>query len=244
MVYAIVFTLFGLYLGALAFLLGGPAWLLLWPALSFVLLGVAYAGAGPRLLGKRPDGSRVWWAAALFLPYLLLTGGIWHLQRCLSREPCCNELAPGLWGGRRPCPPELPDIVTLVVDLTAEFREPAKVRSGREYRCLPVLDASVPSAEGFRQLVEEVANWPGGVYVHCALGHGRTGMFVAAVLIARGLAARRPRGGSTSPQGAAGRAAQAGAAAVRGEALRGVARFAERGAVRTSPKRRRGHSSI
>src|SRR5262249_9745997 len=60
--------------------------------------------------------------------------------------------------------------------------------SGRTYRCLPTLDAATPPLAEFAGLVEEVAGHRGGVYIHCAQGHRRTGMFAAAVLIARGLA--------------------------------------------------------
>jgi protein-tyrosine phosphatase len=38
----------------------------------------------------------------------------------------------------------------------------------------------------FVVLVQEVAQWPEPVYIHCAQGHGRTGTFAAAVLLAKG----------------------------------------------------------
>lgn len=76
-----------------------------------------------------------------------------------------------------------------MVDLTAEFPEPAGVRNRPVYRCLPTLDGAAPEESAFRALVAEVAAWPGPVFVHCALGHGRTGTFATAVLLARGLAA-------------------------------------------------------
>lgn len=189
MKYTIVFTLLGLYLAVVAFLLEGWGWLLLWPALSFLLLGLAYAGLGSALLGKQTGGSLAWWAVLLLLPYLLITWGIWHVQRRVSREPVCNEVVSGVWIGRRPLAHELPDGVNLVVDLTAEFPVCRGVRRGRQYRCLPTLDASVPPVESFRRLVDEVARWPGVVFIHCAAGHGRTAMFAAALLVAKGLAA-------------------------------------------------------
>jgi protein-tyrosine phosphatase len=123
------------------------------------------------------------------LPYLLLTWFVWHVQRLLSREACCNEVAPGLWVGRRPSARELPPDVGLVVDLTAEFAAPRRIHHGRTYLCLPVLDAYAPSEEALRQLVQKVVAWPGAVYVHCAAGHGRSAMVAAAVLLTRGLAA-------------------------------------------------------
>jgi protein-tyrosine phosphatase len=51
------------------------------------------------------------------------------------------------------------------------------------------MDAGVPDGPRFRAAVETAAAFPGRVYVHCAQGHGRTGLFAAAVLLARGAAA-------------------------------------------------------
>lgn len=39
------------------------------------------------------------------------------------------------------------------------------------------------------ELVRKVARWQGGVYIHCASGHGRSATVAAAVLMVRGLAA-------------------------------------------------------
>ena len=83
-------------------------------------------------------------------------------------------------------PRELPPGVDLVVDLTAEFPEPRGVRTGRTYVSLPTLDATAPDESALRRVVEQVAAWPGTAYVHCAAGHGRSAMLVAAVLLARG----------------------------------------------------------
>jgi protein-tyrosine phosphatase len=189
LLHAILFTLLAGILAFHALDQGGLALLLLWPALAFALLAGAYAGLGPAVFGKRENGRLPWWAILLLLPCLLLLWGLWHLQRRLSREPVCNEIAPGLWVGRRPFPRELPGGVGLVVDLTAEFPTACPAIPGREYRCLPILDASVPDERAFRRLVDELADRPGVVYLHCAQGHGRSGMVAAALLLARGLAA-------------------------------------------------------
>jgi protein-tyrosine phosphatase len=189
MKYVIVFSLFALYLLALAVLLGGLGWLLLWPAVSFLLLAAAYAGLGPRIYGKRPDGRLAWWAVLLLLPFLLLTWGLWHLARLFSKEACAHEVAPGLWVGRRPFAHELPPDVGLVVDLTAEFIVARGVTTGRSYLCLPTLDALAPDEGAVRELVAAVAGSTTAVYIHCAAGHGRSAMVAAAVLLARGLAA-------------------------------------------------------
>jgi protein-tyrosine phosphatase len=188
MKYAIVFTLLSLVLALYALILQGPGWLLLWPAFSFLWVAGAYAGLGARLLGKRPNGQMAWWSLPLLFPYLLLTWGLWHLHRLTSSEDPWNEVAPGIFLGRRPLPGELPAGVTLIIDLTAEFSEPRAVRMGRTVICLPVLDAHVPRVAELWALIERVANHPGPVYLHCALGHGRSALAACALLIARGLA--------------------------------------------------------
>jgi protein-tyrosine phosphatase len=185
--YSITFTVLAAVLLIDAALMGSWAWLLAWAAMSFLIVAIAYAGAGPRLLGKRTDGSIAPWALLLHLPYFLLTWGVWHTQRRSSRAAAVHEVAPGLWVGRRLLPHELPAGVTLVVDLTGEFRELAGVRTGRTYVCLPTLDAMAPRPDELRRAVDIAAKWDGPVFMHCALGHGRTGMLAAAVLVARGV---------------------------------------------------------
>ena len=188
MKYAVVFGLLGGLLVRLAFQQEGACWLALWPAVSLLWVALAYAGLGVRLFGKRADGRMAWWAVLLLLPYLLLTWGVWHLSRLLSKEAVWNEVVPGLFLGRRVSARELPPDVSLVVDLTAEFSEPRGVVNGRCYLCLPTLDAAVPNLAALRDVSTRVADWQGNVFVHCALGHGRSALLVAAVLLERGLA--------------------------------------------------------
>ncbi|HTU89813.1 MAG TPA: dual specificity protein phosphatase family protein [Gemmataceae bacterium] len=110
------------------------------------------------------------------------------MQRRFSREPCWNEITPALWIGRRAIARELPPGIDLVIDLTAEFPEPRRIRSGRPYFCLPILDGSVPPENELRELVERIVSCPGNVFMHCALGHNRSALVAAAVLLRRGLA--------------------------------------------------------
>jgi protein-tyrosine phosphatase len=209
--YVLVFALLGAYLTALGVGLGGFGWLLLWPGGSYLVLAAAYAGLGPGVCGKRPDGRLAWWAVALMLPYLLPNWLVWYLQRLPRRKAPCSEVLPGLWLGRRVYAKELPAGTSLVVDLTAEFPEPRGVVWGRSYVYVPTLDALAPPEDVLRELVRKVTGWQGTAYVHCALGHSRSALVAAAVLIARGLAADadhatailrqvRPSVGLTQPQ--------------------------------------------
>lgn len=189
MVFALVFAAFSALLLAPAVSRGGWAWSLAWPAASFALVALAYAGAGPRVFGKRADGAVGPLHRLALLPFLLLVGAVWHASRLAARGPAWCEVAPGVLIGRRLLSGELPPGVGLVIDLTAEFAEPTAVRTAAAYRSLPTLDAGLSDPTAFRMLVEEASDFPGTIYIHCAQGHGRTGMFAAAVLLARGLAA-------------------------------------------------------
>jgi protein-tyrosine phosphatase len=184
-----IFTLLSASLTFLAVGIGGWAWLLLWPAASGVILALGYAGLGARVLGKRPDGGLAWWAVVLHLPYLALTWVLWHVYRLLLNRTPCQQVAPGLWLGRRPLPGELPEGVSLIVDMTAEFRKTPALLTHHQYVCLPTLDTAVPTEATFLALIDRVAAHEGAVYVHCAAGHGRAATVAAAVLLRRGLAA-------------------------------------------------------
>lgn len=167
---------------------GGASRLWLWPAVSFFLAGVAYGGLGPAAFGKRPDGTLPLWSLLLYLPYFGLQWSLWHLLRLLDPQACCSQLLPGVLIGRRPLAGELPEGVTLVVDLTAGFREPRGVRRGREYLSVPVLDSQTPDIAQLNRLLERLSRHRGTAYVHCAEGCGRAGLVAAALLLKRGLA--------------------------------------------------------
>jgi hypothetical protein len=188
MKYPLVFTTAAALLTFLAVQLEGPGWLLLWPAASFGAVALAYAGMGPRVFGKQPDGRMRPVALLVLLPYLLLTWATWHLARKLSREPPHAEVVPGLLVGRRLLPGELPPGTGTVLDLTSEFIEPRGIRTACRYVSLPVLDASTLPEDRVAPILRALATQPAPLYVHCAQGHGRTGMMAAALLVARGQA--------------------------------------------------------
>lgn len=165
---------------------GGFGVTLFWPGLSFSIVAIGYFGLGPRVFGKRPDGTIAWYALVALFPYFVYTWVVWHLVRLLSGEDCYNRVSPELYLGRRALAHELPPEVTTVVDLTSEFPEPKGVRTGRHYICVPTLDADVSS--NFEALVEKILDLSPPIYIHCAQGHGRSGTLVAALLMAKGTA--------------------------------------------------------
>lgn len=186
--YAILLILAAALLANNAWALGGAGWLLLWPAAGFALSGLAYAGRAPRIYGKRDDGTLPAWSLAIYLPYFAALWMLWHVCRWLAPLPCCQEVLPGVWIGRRPLARELPPDVSLVVDLTAGFFEARGVRRGREYLSVPILDSQAPSSGQLTELVDRLNRHPGTVYLHCAEGCGRAGLLAAALVISRGLA--------------------------------------------------------
>ncbi|MCL1470425.1 hypothetical protein [Argonema antarcticum] len=188
MKYAILFLIFGIYLIQVSFVFAIAGCLLFWFGVSFIAVGLAYGWLGAKVFGKLPNGKIARSALVLLLPYLLLTWLIWHIQRLVSQEECCNEIIPGIWLGRRAFARELPPNISLIVDLTAEFAEVESAIAHKTYICVPTLDASVPDELVFRSLIKRLVTWQGNVYIHCALGHGRSATVVAAVAIAKKLA--------------------------------------------------------
>lgn len=161
----------------------------LYAALSFILLSVAYAGVGPALLLKRKSGRRSIWAWLLFGPYFVLNWLAYGLYHLISREPAFAQVTPSLFFGRRLSTSECVEHNWIsVLDLAAEFAEVRPLRTMPGYRSLPVLDATAPSDAELRSVVDWLAAavTAGPVYIHCAVGHGRSACVVIAYLLAVG----------------------------------------------------------
>jgi hypothetical protein len=177
-------------LGAVLIALGMAerGWVLVavWLGCDFVVLGVAHGRGSHKVFGKRADGTLPWWSWLVFLPLLLYTTAVWHLIRAISREPVRNEVTGQLMVGRRLLASEFEGKFDNFVDLTAEFSEPSVIRRSPGYRCFPILDGAAPTPEALRAAVASLR--PGRTYVHCAQGHGRTGLFALAVLLDSGVA--------------------------------------------------------
>jgi protein-tyrosine phosphatase len=115
---------------------------------------------------------------------LIYTSFVWHILRLLLRESAHNEVTQELVVGRRLLPGELEGEFDNYVDLTAEFAEPLTIRRRPGYVCFPILDMSAPEADDLREFLARLR--PGKTFVHCAQGHGRTGLFALAWLIQSG----------------------------------------------------------
>ena len=186
MKYGVLFLMLSLLLTFYALTCGGWFLLLTWPAISFGFISLAYLTLGHRVFGKRPDGSMAFASVTILLPYLIYLWAVWHIYRLASREPAYNTLVDGVFIGRRLLSSELPTGTQTVVDLTSEFTEPRALRSVTNYVAAPMLDASVLPPQSLADLAAQISTAKTPVYIHCAQGHGRTGLVAALVLLARG----------------------------------------------------------
>ncbi len=163
-------------------------WILWWPAFSFACVSMAYFIGSKEPLGKR-NGIRPLLSSLLLFPYLAFAYGIWMLQVLFSKESAFNAVNDVLIVARRLRAKEYPEDVTLVCDLTAEFCDPFSIRHSDCYYSAPILDAGAIVPYELTFLVRELKLEPGGcLLIHCANGHGRTGMVAAAWLIGYGYA--------------------------------------------------------
>lgn len=185
MKYGIAFTTMAALIAYIAIINGGLAYLLLWSALSFLLVAFAYFGAGPTVFGKQQSGTLQPIRQLVLAPFLLYLSLVWHMVRLISREAPYDRLTESVFIGRRLLSSERPKQFDHVVDLTCEFNEPSAMRS-TGYISFPTLDTLHPSIEELRRRVEIIANLDGTVYIHCAQGHGRTATLAIAYLIHTG----------------------------------------------------------
>ncbi|MBP0021170.1 MAG: dual specificity protein phosphatase family protein [Cyanobacteria bacterium SBLK] len=189
MKYGLLFFTLGLVLSLSIEQFPDLQWLLIWLSLDFLWVGSSYLGLGAQMLGKRSRGQIAIVHLIFLMPYFLFTWMIWRMQTFLSQEEACTEIIPGIWLGRRiSSAKELPNNIDLVVDLTAEFSEPRDIRSGRHYICVPILDGFIPRDRIFNTFIHNLSSQKGNIYIHCALGHGRSAMVMVALLKAKGKA--------------------------------------------------------
>jgi hypothetical protein len=176
---------------ALAPFAGGQA-LLVWIGASFLAAALAYGGAGPRVIGKRPDGELPWWSLALNGPFLVLGLGSMRMVHIGAGEPPWTEVAPGILLGRRPTRRDVRAFralgVKAVIDLCAELPSSRAMTGEEAYLLLPVLDSEAPSPEQLAAAVRWIDEHAGKgpLFVHCALGHSRSAMVIAAWRMAKG----------------------------------------------------------
>lgn len=160
---------------ALAF--GGVALWLLWPALSLLLVALAYGWIGPAAFAKEADGRTGLAARVLLAPYFV--GAFVNSRLWTRAEPSRVEVCDGIFLGRFPMSADLAGIAT-VIDLTAEFSRPD---GDVVWRAIPCLDLVAPEAERLARAADAIGAAEGPVLVVCALGYGRSVAALAVWLV-------------------------------------------------------------
>jgi len=159
-------------------------------AISFLGCGLAYAVKAPRFWQKRENGTISLTSLLLFAPLHALNWLSLLLAIRLQKERPLHEIEPNLWLGRRLIHGEAAGFSqnseVAVLDLTAEFAENSNLRN-THYLCIPILDHTAPRQEQLKLAVEFIQSHilNRRVFVHCALGHGRSATVVAAWLLAQ-----------------------------------------------------------
>lgn len=191
MKYGILFATVAVLLASSAVTYGGWGYILCWPALSFGIVALGYFCLGPCVYGKSQRGILSPLNQLLLFPYLLYLWFVWYAIRLVQRESAFDQLTENIFIGRRLLSHELRgnirDNIDHVIDLTCEFSEAKALRS-ISYHSFPILDGSAPSPDQLCQWTARAAALSGNIYIHCAEGHGRTGLFTAVLLLHTGYA--------------------------------------------------------
>lgn len=88
--------------------------------------------------------------------------------------------------GRRLLRHEYPTGIASVADLTCELAASLPAHAPVTYFGFPILDGGCPRSTELLSNVRVILGLPKPLYVHCAQGHGRTGLVAAAILLAAG----------------------------------------------------------
>jgi protein-tyrosine phosphatase len=176
--------LLGIGLCSIAFVHRGWTYFVGWLGLNIFILGIGHIRGSHRVFGKRTDGTLPIWSWIVLFPLHVYSLAVLKLVRSIGNEPWVSRVNEKLAIGSRPSASDDCGEFEVIIDLTAEFQEVKRVRERQGYFCFPILDASAPDVDALEAALK---SWRGGrALVHCAQGHGRTGLFAAAWLLANG----------------------------------------------------------
>ncbi|RZT31822.1 phosphatase PAP2/dual specificity phosphatase family protein [Cupriavidus agavae] len=155
------------------------AWLLLtWVALALLCVALIYRAGRAGAFGKDEHGAlpmAAWWTLAPYLGGAFLNSRWWT-----RRHDPVSPVAERVWIGRLPTQHELSLAgADALLDLTAEF---PRLAHAPAYRCIPVLDLTVPTQAQLRAGAAQIEQWHAAgrtVLVCCALGYSRSALVVA-----------------------------------------------------------------
>lgn len=186
MKYGISFILLALTVTYISILNGGYWLLLNWFSLSLFIISLGYfglLGLGVKVFGKDENGRIGLVYKILHLPTFLYSSLLWNALRLTSKEDVTNQIE-DIIIGRRLLKHEIPKNINNYIDLTCEFEDPKEIRKSEAYINFPILDGHTPPVAELKSCIRSLK--PGTTFIHCAQGHGRTGLFTIALLFERG----------------------------------------------------------
>lgn len=203
-----------LTIGAYLFYFGGyvlggwwnpPAFMFVWAGVSITLVSLAYGlelatASGAGLLRKSSTGHVPLLVSGILFPYTCSRFLKILLYRRITGEAPWTALGPHIYIGGRLFPREINQLrrqgVVAVLDVAAEVpRDWGMGNKGLDYEAMPVMDLSVPPVDQLLRGVDWATNHLNldhKVLIQCTMGHGRSALFAAAVMIATGRASGVP----------------------------------------------------
>ncbi|PHM38678.1 phosphatase [Xenorhabdus mauleonii] len=164
--------------------LGGALWILIWPAISLMMLALGYAGLGCSIFQKQLNGQMSLSARWVLAPYQL---GAWLSYLWFRRKSApYNQIVEGIILGSLPHQSVIESTrITSVFDMTAEWHKHAYRTAN--YICQPQLDLLPLTPADLQSAVCTLDDLhiKGRVFIHCTLGLSRSAMVVAAWLLKR-----------------------------------------------------------
>ena len=151
-----------------------------WLGIDLILIALGYLLNNEKVFNKKENGKIYTINKIILLPYLLYTQIIWYLVIIFSKEDKFNQITEELIIGRRLLK-EIPKDVINCIDLTCEFDESKKIISKINYISIPILDGNTPNILLLEKGLDKLKK--GKTYVHCAQGHGRTGVLAIILLV-------------------------------------------------------------
>ncbi len=156
---------------------------------SFFVIAALYLCRPKLSFFKSGNGRIKLFSWLLFSPYFLLARLSLLLHSKITKESSINKIQDKLYLGRFHWSFEVDELdrinTVAVLDLTWEFSAPQKMVNNRAYLNVAVLDGAAPTIAQLQEatawLSKQVKN--GSVFIHCALGHSRSAMTLAAYLL-------------------------------------------------------------
>jgi len=170
------------------------ALILLNVGLAFGGIGLAFGTGRPGVFMKKPSGRLSFLSYLIFWPYFMLNQLYLYLFRRSAEEHAIDEIWPGIFLGCQLFENDRELIsskgIKGTLDVTSEFAETNFILESHDYLNIPLVDTCAPTTE---QLVKAV-DWlskqqsKGPIFIHCAVGHGRSATIAAAFMVKENLA--------------------------------------------------------